>query len=96
MKQLKSTTLSKKPVQKKQTVMEREIESVLKEIRPILALHKGDIDFVGFDESSGVVQVRLKGTCTHCPLSELTLKGGVEEMLKQRLHGIERVEAVSF
>lgn len=96
MKPSKSTTLPKKQAQKKQTLMEHEIEAVLKDIRPLLALHKGDIDFVGFDEPSGVVRVRLKGTCTHCPLSELTLKGGVEEMLKQRLHGINRVEAVSF
>ena len=74
--------------------IEREIENVLESVRPMLALHRGDVDFVAFDPKAGVVQVRLKGTCHGCPLSELTLKSGIEDMLKGTIHGIERVESV--
>ncbi|MBI2052969.1 MAG: NifU family protein [Candidatus Ryanbacteria bacterium] len=73
--------------------MESEIKKILeKEVRPFLALHRGDLDFISFED--GVVQVRLKGTCKGCPLSTLTLKEGIEVMLKERLNGIDRVEAV--
>ena len=69
-----------------------QIEKALEEIRPMLARHLGNIEFVKFED--GVVYVRLLGTCQGCPLSQLTLKAGVEEMLKSKIEGIDRVEAV--
>ncbi len=72
--------------------MREEIEKTLEEIRPMLALHAGNIEFVGF--ADGVVQVRLLGTCRGCPLSQLTLKAGVEELLKEKVPGVQAVEAV--
>jgi len=72
--------------------MTAQIESALNEIRPYIAQHLGDIEFVKFE--NGTVFVRMLGTCTHCPLSELTLKAGVEELLKSRVEGVERVEAI--
>lgn len=72
--------------------MEQKIEAALEEIRPLIATHLGGIEFVGFTD--GVVSVRMLGTCTHCPLSQMTLKAGVEELLKDRVAGVERVEAV--
>lgn len=72
--------------------MEAQIEKALEEIRPMLALHAGNIEFAGFRD--GVVAVRLLGTCYGCPLSQLTLKAGVEELLKERVPGVTRVEAV--
>lgn len=74
--------------------IEKEIKKALEEVRPMLALHRGDVDFVSFEEETGVVNVRLKGTCHGCPLSQLTLKAGIEELLKQRIHGIEEVKAI--
>lgn len=59
----------------------------------MLARHAGNIEFVGY--ADGVVSVRLLGTCHGCPLSELTLKAGVEELLKEKVPGVERVEAVA-
>ena len=73
--------------------MSAQIESALNEIRPYNAQHLGDIQFVKFEE--GTVYVRMLGTCTHCPLSELTLKAGVEELLKERVPGVEKVESIS-
>lgn len=101
MKEVKKHTkkhASRRPVSRKdislQTSLYTEIEKALESVRPMLALHRGDVELVSFDPDTGVVAVRLKGTCHGCPLSQLTLKAGIEEMLKQSVHGIERVEAV--
>ncbi|OGZ97636.1 MAG: hypothetical protein A3J10_03055 [Candidatus Sungbacteria bacterium RIFCSPLOWO2_02_FULL_54_10] len=72
--------------------MSSAIESALQEIRPYIAQHLGDIEFVKFE--GGTVYVRMLGTCTHCPLSQLTLKAGVEALLKERVEGVENVEAI--
>lgn len=72
--------------------MKEQIEKALEEIRPYIATHLGDIAFDRFE--NGTVYVKMLGTCTHCPLSELTLKAGVEELLKERVLGVERVEAI--
>ena len=69
-----------------------EIEKALAEVRPMLALHAGNIELVGIED--GVVKVRLLGTCRGCPLSQLTLKAGVEELLKERVPSVKSVEAV--
>lgn len=73
--------------------MKDAIVKALEEIRPMLARHAGDIELVGV--ADGVVRVRLLGTCRGCPLADLTLKAGVEELLKERVPGVERVEAVA-
>ncbi|MBI2637772.1 MAG: NifU family protein [Candidatus Sungbacteria bacterium] len=72
--------------------MEQQIEAVLSEVRPMLALHRGNVEFVKFEE--GTVFVRLLGTCHGCPLSQLTLKAGIEDLLKERVSGVQSVEAV--
>lgn len=72
--------------------MEQEIEKALSEIRPYIATHLGDIEFVRFEQ--GTAYVKMLGTCTHCPLSEITLKAGVEGLLKERVPEVQRVEAV--
>lgn len=74
------------------TTIEKEIVSALDRIRPAIAQHLGDIEFVRFEK--GVAYVRLLGACTHCPLAGLTLKAGVEETLTSEVKGVERVEAV--
>ncbi len=74
-------------------MMREEIEKVLEEVRPMLALHKGNVEYVDFKD--GVVYLRLLGTCDGCALSQLTLKAGIEEMLKEQIHGITSVEAVN-
>lgn len=75
-------------------MLEEQIKNVLEKIKPMLALHRGDVDFVSFDEVSGVAKVRLKGTCHGCPLAQLTLKSGIEEMIKQKVAAVTSVEAV--
>jgi Fe-S cluster biogenesis protein NfuA len=73
--------------------MEDKIKLELEKIRPYVAQHAGDIEFVKF--KNGVVYVRMLGMCQGCPLSQVTLKAGVEELLRANIKEVERVEAVA-
>ena len=73
--------------------MEAAILEAIDAIRPALQMDGGDIDFVGVTDD-GVVQVKLSGACDSCSISWLTLKGGVERILKERVPGVTGVEAV--
>jgi Fe-S cluster biogenesis protein NfuA len=73
--------------------METAILEAIDAIRPALQMDGGDIDFVGVTEE-GVVQVKLTGACDSCSISWLTLKGGVERILKERVPGVTAVEAL--
>lgn len=75
-------------------MIEEKIKETLAEVRPLLALHRGDVDFVSFARKTGIVTVRLKGTCHGCPLSQLTLKGGIESLLKEKVAEVTSVEAI--
>lgn len=72
--------------------MNDQIEKALEEIKPMLARHLGSVEFVSFDD--GIVKVRFLGTCHGCPLSTLTLKAGIESVLKEKVEGVTAVEAV--
>ena len=72
--------------------METAILEAIEAIRPALQMDGGDIELVGFED--GVVKVQLKGACDSCSISWLTLKGGVERVLKDRVPGVTSVEAV--
>lgn len=74
--------------------MESAIEAVLGEVRERLRLHAGGVTLVDADEATGEIRVRFEGTCTHCPLSAITLTHGVEAALKERLPWCRRVIAV--
>lgn len=79
-------------LQKCATPSVEHIEKTLNEIRPMLAQHLGSVEFVKFEE--GVMYVRMLGTCKGCPLSQLTLKAGIEELVKSKVPEVERVEAI--
>lgn len=65
------------------------------EIRASLAIHQGDAELVGVDETTGVVQVRLRGACVGCPISPITLHAGIESFLRQQVPGVTAVEDVT-
>jgi len=52
----------------------------------------GDVELVGIDDS--VVKVRLQGACKGCPMSQMTLKNGIEKFIKKEVPEVDRVEAV--
>lgn len=71
----------------------REIEELLAtRVRPAVAQDGGDIDFDSFDPETGVVYVRLRGACAGCPSSTITLKQGIENMVKHYVPEVTRVE----
>jgi Fe-S cluster biogenesis protein NfuA len=73
---------------------ESKIIQALGEIRPQLQMDGGDVEFVSFDQKSGQVQVRLTGMCAHCPMSQVTLKQGIEEEVKKAVPEVKEVVAV--
>ena len=70
--------------------MKERIEEALKLIRPSLQADGGDVEFVDVDEN-GEVKVRLTGACSGCPMSQMTLKQGVERLLKEQVPEITNV-----
>jgi Fe-S cluster biogenesis protein NfuA len=71
----------------------REIEELLvTRVRPAVAQDGGDIEFDRFEPETGVVHLRLRGSCSGCPSSTITLKQGIENMLKHYVPEVTRVE----
>ena len=73
--------------------MREQVEAVLAKVRPTLQADGGDIELV--DVKDGVVQVSLTGACHGCPMSQMTLKHGVEKVLKETLPEVKSVVAVN-
>ncbi len=69
------------------------IEAVLEEIRPALRTDGGDVELVDFDESDGIVYLRLMGACDTCPISTMTLKQGIERRMKRAVPEVREVRA---
>ena len=72
--------------------MKEAVEKALAKIRPMLQRDGGDVELVEVD--NGVVKVRITGACKGCPMSQMTLKNGIERLLKQEVPGLASVEAV--
>ncbi len=72
--------------------MKERVQEVLNKVRPSLQADGGDVELVDVDENN-VVTVRLQGACAGCPMSQMTLKGGIERILKQEIPEIKSVEA---
>jgi len=74
-------------------MLKEKIEDALNKVRPALQADGGDVELVDVDED-GVVKVKLTGACGGCPMSQMTLKMGIEKTLKQAVPEVERVESV--
>ena len=72
--------------------MKEKIEEALKKIRPSLQADGGDVDFIAYED--GVVKLKLKGACGGCPMSQMTLKMGIERILKKEIPEIKEVRSV--
>jgi Fe-S cluster biogenesis protein NfuA len=73
--------------------MEERVKETLEQLRPFLQDHGGDVEFVGIDEG-GIVKVRLVGACGGCPHAMITLKNGVERVLKDAVPEVTEVVSV--
>ncbi|MBW2251910.1 MAG: NifU family protein [Deltaproteobacteria bacterium] len=72
--------------------MKEKIKKALADIRPSLQADGGDVELV--DVENGIVKVRLTGACGGCPMSQMTLKQGIETYIKKEVPEILSVEAV--
>jgi Fe-S cluster biogenesis protein NfuA len=70
-----------------------EVEAALEEVRPHLQLDGGDVELVEIQDD-GIVKVKLTGSCAGCPMSQMTLKWGVENYLKKKIPEVKAVESV--
>ena len=75
-------------------VVEQIKELIETRVRPAVAADGGDIIFKGFDGESGVVSLHLQGSCAGCPSSTITLKNGIENMLRHYVPEVTAVESV--
>ena len=72
--------------------MQEKVAEVLDKIRPALQRDGGDVELVGV--SDGTVSVKLTGACAGCPMSTMTLKNGIEKILKEQIPDVKEVVAV--
>ena len=73
---------------------EHQIIEILDQIRPALHADGGDVEFLGFEESEGIVHLRLMGACESCPISMLTLKDGIERRIQSTVPEVTEVMAI--
>jgi len=73
---------------------EDKIKKALEKIRPALKADGGDVELVKWDKKTGVVQVKLLGMCSGCPMAQVTLKQGIEAEVKKAVPEVKEVVAV--
>lgn len=74
--------------------MEKQVLKALDAMRPFLQADSGDVELIEITED-GIVKVKLTGACNICPMSQMTLRAGIERSLMREIPGIRRVEAVN-
>ncbi len=74
--------------------LKEKIVQVLDQVRPALQADGGDVEFVELTDD-GVVKVRLQGACKGCPMSQMTLKQGIEKFMLKEIPDIKAVESVT-
>ncbi len=70
-----------------------QILEVLDVIRPALRSDGGDVEFIDFNESEGVLQLRFLGACGDCPISDMTLRQGIERRIFTAVPEVREVRA---
>lgn len=75
-------------------LLKEKVLKALDSIRPYLKADGGDVELVNVT-NEGIVEVKLTGACVNCPMSQMTLRAGVERVLIREVPGIRRVEAVN-
>jgi len=71
--------------------MREKVEAVLAQVRPALQADGGDVELVDMNE--GVVSLKLKGACAGCPMATMTLRNGIERILKEQVPEVKEVIA---
>ncbi|MGH9263437.1 MAG: NifU family protein [Acidimicrobiales bacterium] len=74
--------------------MQEQLVEAIEVIRPALQADGGDMTLVAVDEETGRVDIELVGACGSCPASTMTLKAGIERILKDRVPGVTEIVAL--
>jgi len=74
-------------------VIKQDVEQALDKIRPFLQRDGGDIQLIDVTDD-GIVKVQLTGACQGCPMSQMTLKQGVEKALMKEVPGVKEVQSI--
>ena len=74
-------------------MLEEQVKAALDNVRPSLQADGGDVEFVSLDKD-GIVSVKLTGACGSCPMSQMTLKMGIENYLKKEIPQVTSVVGV--
>lgn len=69
--------------------MNNKLENKIEEIRKFLNQDGGDLEVINFDEEKNILDIKLLGVCSHCPMAEMTIKGYIQEELNKEFPGIE-------
>ncbi len=72
-------------------MIKERVQQALDKVRPMLQQDGGDVELVEVDEDSGIVKVNLTGACKGCPMSQITLKSGIERFLKSEVPEVTSV-----
>ncbi len=74
--------------------MKEQVEKAIDLIRPALQADGGNVELVDVDENSGIVRVKLTGACHGCPMAAITLKSGIERVVKKEVPEVTEVVSV--
>ena len=74
-------------------LVKEKVEKVLEKIKPSLQADGGDVELIEVTED-GIVKVELQGACAGCPMSQLTLKNGIEKKMKEEIPEVKEVQSV--
>jgi Fe-S cluster biogenesis protein NfuA len=74
-------------------IMKEEVQKAIEKVRPGLQADGGDVELVDVTDD-GVVKVKLTGACHGCPMSQMTLKMGIEKIVKQQVPSVKEVVSV--
>jgi Fe-S cluster biogenesis protein NfuA len=75
-------------------LIKEKIISALEKVRPGLQADGGDVEFISWNNESGIVHVSLVGMCAHCPMAQVTLKQGIEAEIKKEVKEVKEVVAI--
>jgi Fe-S cluster biogenesis protein NfuA len=74
--------------------MDKKIKKQLDKIRPYIQMDGGDVEFVSFEEKTGLLTIRLQGACVGCPMSQITLQEGIGKTIKAEIPEVVDVVAI--
>ncbi len=74
--------------------LSQKIKSALQISRPYLQKDGGDVEYIDFENTTGVLKIKFLGTCAICPISRMTLRAAVERIVMSKVSAVKRIEQI--